>query len=256
MANYFGIDLGDGETSATCLFENKIAENLFDPVNVPLKNKESIISAVGMRAGIPVVGDEAIIGGQAVSDVRSRFKSKYLTDPDESKKSISRFAQGIYTILKSQLELDDYELALGCPVGWTESERILNDCVLQSVKDLSPSSTAADIEKAMIEQSEAVFNDHEKLRPANELILEWIPGTLEGEQLYFDNLCSTYKIDKVNLTMSNITGDLVKIDSINISGLFVFVCKIIAAGTKFTPIKEFAKLLVKNKVDAAIDEVI
>lgn len=125
MKNYFGIDLGDGETSAACIYGNDLtSENTYDPDVLTLANKQSIISVVGTKAGMSVVGDNALTGGRAVSDIQSRFKSKYLSDRIESKRNVYRFAKGIYELMKDKLRLGEHDIALGCPAGWSESDRI------------------------------------------------------------------------------------------------------------------------------------
>lgn len=147
MINYYGIDLGDGETSAAGLYGERAIQDLSHPEQLTLANKQSILTVVGTRAGKPVVGDAAIIGGAQVFDVRSRFKSRYLTDPAESGRNVNRFAKGLMELMDGKLAAGEYELALGCPAGWPESTRaeyakLAADAGFQNLHPVSESRAA------------------------------------------------------------------------------------------------------------------
>ena len=115
-----GFDLGDGE-SAVALLDG---ESTVEPRMMPLFGRASILSAVGMREGRIVVGEEANVLAGA-QDVKVRFKSRYLTDAS-APGDVRAFAQGVMAQLRTQepaLMAQVSRTVVGCPAGWGEGRR-------------------------------------------------------------------------------------------------------------------------------------
>ena len=115
-----GFDLGDGESAVTLLDENSTVE----PRVIPIHGRASILSAVGLKEGRIVIGEEASVLSGA-QDVRVRFKSRYLTDPSASG-DVRMFAQGVMNeLMKTEpaLMAQVTRTVVGCPAGWGEGRR-------------------------------------------------------------------------------------------------------------------------------------
>lgn len=84
-----GFDLGDGESAVTLLDEDSTVE----PRVLPLCGRNSLLSAVGVKNGRIVIGEEASVTDGA-AEAKVRFKSRYLTDPSASA-DVRAFAQGV-----------------------------------------------------------------------------------------------------------------------------------------------------------------
>lgn len=84
-----GFDLGDGESAVTLLDEDSTVE----PRVLPLSGRNSLLSAVGVKNGRIVIGEEASVTDGA-AEAKVRFKSRYLTDPSASA-DVRAFAQGV-----------------------------------------------------------------------------------------------------------------------------------------------------------------
>lgn len=115
-----GFDLGDGESAVTLLCENSTIE----PRVIPIQGRTSILSAVGMKDGRIVIGEEASVLAGA-QDVRVRFKSRYLTD-SSAYGDVRMFAQGVMNeLVKTEpaLMAQVTRTVVGCPAGWGEGRR-------------------------------------------------------------------------------------------------------------------------------------
>ena len=115
-----GFDLGDGESAVTLLDGNSTVE----PRVIPIHGRASILSAVGLKEGHIVIGEEASVLSGA-QDVRVRFKSRYLTDPSASG-DVRMFAQGVMNeLMKTEpaLMAQVTRTVVGCPAGWGEGRR-------------------------------------------------------------------------------------------------------------------------------------
>lgn len=115
-----GFDLGDGESAVTLLDHDSTIE----PRVVPLQGRTSILSAVGMKNGRIVVGDEASVLAGA-QDAKVRFKSRYLVDPGAAG-DVRAFAQGVMSLLLHEdpgLMAQVTRTVVGCPAGWGEGRR-------------------------------------------------------------------------------------------------------------------------------------
>ena len=109
-----GFDLGDGESAVTILD----GESTVEPRVMLLGGQMSMLSAVAMRDGRIVVGEEASVLSGA-SDAQVRFKSRYLTDAD-APKAIRAFAQGVMALIMREepaLMAQVSSTVVGCPAG-------------------------------------------------------------------------------------------------------------------------------------------
>lgn len=110
-----GFDLGDGESAVTLLDEDSTVE----PRVLPLCGRNSLLSAVGVKNGRIVIGEEASVTDGA-AEAKVRFKSRYLTDPSASA-DVRAFAQGVMNELtrtQPALMAEVSRTVVGCPAGW------------------------------------------------------------------------------------------------------------------------------------------
>ena len=110
-----GFDLGDGESAVTLLDEDSTVE----PRVLPLCGRNSLLSAVGVKNGRIVIGEEASVTDGA-AEAKVRFKSRYLTDPSASA-DVRAFAQGgMNELTRTQpaLMAEVSRTVVGCPAGW------------------------------------------------------------------------------------------------------------------------------------------
>jgi len=124
-----GFDLGDGESAVTLLS----GETTVEPRVLPIHGRSSILSAVGMKDGRIVVGEEASVlcGAQ---DVRVRFKSRYLLDAAAAA-DVRLFAQGVLGELMREepaLMAQVSSTVVGCPAGWGAGRREQYAMLLES----------------------------------------------------------------------------------------------------------------------------
>ena len=124
-----GFDLGDGESAVTLLQDASTVE----PQVIPISGHVSVLSAVGIREGQIVVGEEAsvMLGAE---NTRVRFKSRYLTDP-QAAEDIRAFAQGVAASLRQEAPAMMAEISktvIGCPAGWGETRRLQYAALIES----------------------------------------------------------------------------------------------------------------------------
>lgn len=124
-----GFDLGDGESCVTILDEDSTVE----PRILPMQGRASLISAVGMKNGAVVIGEEASVLTGAQS-VQVRFKSRYLTD-EAAQTAVRAFAQGVMAELTRSDPLLMAQVSatvVGCPAGWGEGRRSRYAALMES----------------------------------------------------------------------------------------------------------------------------
>lgn len=124
-----GFDLGDGESCVTILDEDSTVE----PRILPMQGRASLISAVGMKNGAVVIGEEASVLTGAQS-VQVRFKSRYLTD-EAAQNAVRAFAQGVMAELTKSdplLMAQVCATVVGCPAGWGEGRRSRYAALMES----------------------------------------------------------------------------------------------------------------------------
>ena len=124
-----GFDLGDGESAVTLLDEDSTVE----PRVLPLCGRNSLLSAVGVKNGRIVIGEEASVMDGA-AEAKVRFKSRYLTDPSASA-DVRAFAQGVMNELtrtQPALMAEVSRTVVGCPAGWGDGRREQYAALLES----------------------------------------------------------------------------------------------------------------------------
>lgn len=115
---YIGFDLGDGE-SAVAAFER--GSNI-EPVIHPIAGAKSLLSAVGMKQGRIIIGEQACTDALC-GELSVRFKSRFTNDLS-SHTDLLRFAKGVLEELSANgILLPDDRLAVGCPAGWNAACR-------------------------------------------------------------------------------------------------------------------------------------
>ncbi len=116
---YIGIDIGDGETAASIM--DKVSG---EPRKLLIGTQTSVISAVGYKNDLLVIGDEAK-NSSNTKNLQIRFKSRFLTE-NSAEKTICAFASGLLDIINKTNALPKNEpnyISIGCPSGWNESDR-------------------------------------------------------------------------------------------------------------------------------------
>ena len=124
-----GFDLGDGESAVTILD----GESTVEPRVMLLGGQMSMLSAVAMRDGRIVVGEEASVLSGA-SDAQVRFKSRYLVDSD-APRAIRAFAQGVMAMIMQEepaLMAEVSRTVVGCPAGWGDMRRSQYAALIES----------------------------------------------------------------------------------------------------------------------------
>ncbi len=120
--DYFGFDLGDGESAVAWMRPSKRAE----PQMIELRGRKSVITALGEHPSKGMlIGEEACHAAQ-LQWLDTRFKSRYLKDAEHSGQRIEQFARAVLDILKADGRLEDAETAcffVGCPSGWNDEVR-------------------------------------------------------------------------------------------------------------------------------------
>ena len=121
ITDYFGFDLGDGE-SAVCWAR---VGTQTEPQLIELVGKKSLLTAIGEHEELgTLIGEQAYLANS--DNLHVRFKSRFLTDRDRAKVLIRRFAAAVLEELERSGKLEDVERAaffVGCPSGWTEEGR-------------------------------------------------------------------------------------------------------------------------------------
>ena len=120
--DYFGFDLGDGESAVTWMRAGRRTE----PQLVELRGRKSIITALGKHPERGTLIGEEACQMNGLEWVCVRFKRKYLTDPEGTGALIEQFARTVLEILRADGRIDDIDKAcffIGCPSGWSEAVR-------------------------------------------------------------------------------------------------------------------------------------
>ena len=145
ITDYFGFDLGDGE-SAVCWAS---ANSKTEPQLIEIAGKKSVLSAIGEHEDLgTLIGEQAYLAD--AGNLHVRFKSGYLTDPERSGVLIRRFAKAVLDELMKSGKLNDPDAAaffVGCPSGWSDRARadyaqIFKQAGLKNVEVVSESRAA------------------------------------------------------------------------------------------------------------------
>lgn len=122
LTDYFGFDLGDGESAVAWMRALKRVE----PQMIELRGRKSIISALASHPERGLfIGEEAchLTGADWLE---LRFKSRYLSDEAGAGALIVMFAREVLAQLMRDNRLDSPETAcffIGCPSGWGQETR-------------------------------------------------------------------------------------------------------------------------------------
>lgn len=121
ITDYFGFDLGDGESAVAWARANSRNE----PQVLELCGRKSLLTALGRHRQMGVlIGEQAYLADPSELDVR--FKSRFLTDEAYAAPRIVAFAREALKQLWQSGKLNAIEEAaffVGCPSGWNEEER-------------------------------------------------------------------------------------------------------------------------------------
>jgi len=120
--DYFGFDLGDGESAVAWMRAGRRTE----PQMVGLPVRKSIITALGKHPQHGLIIGEEACQMRSLEWMRVRFKSSYLKEPEESGKLIEQYARAVLDILRAEGRLPDMDEAcffIGCPSGWSGEMR-------------------------------------------------------------------------------------------------------------------------------------
>lgn len=150
-----GFDLGHGETAITktslyaSIKESKF--NLAEPKSLDINGKTSIITAVAMKNGKILIGDDAYTS-KDVANLFVHFKSFHLENP-EVREPIQNFVKSCLNNLHEQGKIklnDNTYFVVGSPSGWTENDRNKYEDVLKKAGMMNvtvrPESRAAFLE--------------------------------------------------------------------------------------------------------------
>ncbi|MEG1651478.1 MAG: Hsp70 family protein [Oscillospiraceae bacterium] len=122
MEKHYGFDLGDAE----CAVAEKTREDgKAEPQILTVDGAKSFISAFAVeKNGEVMIGENACYSPRA-SEVRLRFKSRFLTDPS-SHSDMLRFVRGVLRELYDSGGIKPGESGsfyIGCPAGWDADTR-------------------------------------------------------------------------------------------------------------------------------------
>lgn len=120
--DYFGFDLGDGESAVAWLKKGSRT----DPKMIEIRGRKSFLSVLGVDVSRGVLIGEEACHSAGLDALEARFKSRYLTDRVDSGRSIERFARAVYENLLADGRIEDEEKAcffVGCPSGWPQNVR-------------------------------------------------------------------------------------------------------------------------------------
>lgn len=118
---YFGIDIGDGETAVAMAWRGTHSE----PQILRLHTHQSQVTALGVGpGGVRHAGYDAFLA-EGVEDIHLRFKRQYLHNP-ASHRWIEQYAAALLSILIEEKHIEDLANArffIGCPSGWDAATR-------------------------------------------------------------------------------------------------------------------------------------
>ena len=122
ITDYFGFDLGDGESAVAWMRAGRRVE----PQMIELRGRKSVITALASHPERGLfIGEEAChLSGADWLELR--FKSRYLTDEAGAGALIVMFAREILSQLMKDGRLETPETAcffIGCPSGWPQETR-------------------------------------------------------------------------------------------------------------------------------------
>ena len=144
--DYFGFDLGDGESAVAWLRPGTRT----DPKIIEIRGMKSPVTALGVHPERGVLIGEEACHAAGLTELSTRFKSKYLTETAWAGDCVRRFAAAVYQNLLSDGRIADPETAcffVGCPSGWKEPvraeyEKLFREAGMRHVQVISESRAA------------------------------------------------------------------------------------------------------------------
>ena len=116
--DYFGFDLGDGESAVAWLG----SEGVGAPLMLEIAGRKSLLTALGRRGEATLIGEQAYLAD--VDQLFVRFKSRFLSDPQGVGPLIRQFAARVLEEIRGAGRMgESSSFFIGCPSGWRAPER-------------------------------------------------------------------------------------------------------------------------------------
>ncbi|MBD2439716.1 Hsp70 family protein [Nostoc sp. FACHB-110] len=155
-----GFDLGHGETAVA----KAIVESIEPPQMLEVNHKKNQITALGWHPQLGyLVGEQALIQA-GVTQLTISFKQKPNNDP-EYKKIISTFLATYYRLLQDSKQIEGEASSyfyVGCPSGWTASDRAEYQKLLQAA-GITQLNVIPESRAAFMQAKEAGKLEYDKL---------------------------------------------------------------------------------------------
>jgi molecular chaperone DnaK (HSP70) len=155
-----GFDLGHGETAVA----KAVVESIEPPQMLEINNKKNQITALGWHPKLGyLVGEQALIQA-GVTQLTISFKQKPNNDP-KYRETISTFVATYYRLLKESKQIGSGESSyfyIGCPSGWSVSDRIEYQRLLQEA-GISQINVVPESRAAFMQAKEAGKLEYDKL---------------------------------------------------------------------------------------------
>ncbi len=122
FTDYFGFDLGDGESAVAWMRAGKKTE----PQMIELRGRKSVITALASHPEKGLFIGEEACHLPGADWLQVRFKSRYLQDGAGAGSLIMMFAREVMNTLVADGRMDSPETAcffIGCPSGWPPEVR-------------------------------------------------------------------------------------------------------------------------------------
>lgn len=124
MMNYWGFDLGDGESTVACAR----GEGQSSPEVLPVDGSRVVLSAWAlMKNGELRIGERAARAASSALRCAARFKSRFLDEQSDSAGLIRDFSSRVFESLRGSGALSGGEktnrVYIGCPAGWDRAAR-------------------------------------------------------------------------------------------------------------------------------------
>jgi molecular chaperone DnaK (HSP70) len=156
-----GFDLGHGETAVA----KAIVQSIEPPEMLEINNKKNQITALGWHPKLGyLVGEQALIQA-GVKDLKISFKQKPNND-QKYRETITTFLATYYRFLKESKQIEGGESSyfyVGCPSGWSVSEREEYQKLLQSA-GIPQLNVVPESRAAFMQAKEAGKLEYDKLK--------------------------------------------------------------------------------------------
>ncbi|MEA5066536.1 MAG: hypothetical protein VB065_10840 [Eubacteriales bacterium] len=190
ITDYFGLDLGDGESAVAWLREGATAP----PMLLELMGRKSVLTVLGESGGTALIGEPALI--MDAERLYARFKRRYLRERAVAGRLILKFAEGVRAQLERAGKLTDPARTLtfvGCPSGWPEEaraayRRLFEQAGFHNVSVISESRAAFLYAR---ESGELGLSDQALARPA--LVID--AGSSTTDFTFIDRLTARPAVD-------------------------------------------------------------